>query len=80
MASLPGEIRNIGVGTIRSKYYGLNGSVISDNNPRNCDFYVFLPQTKCGFTFKSYNSVAKEISLIKFPYCDSFLCDFCYCR
>ena len=51
VASLPGEIRNIGVGTIRSKYYGLNGSVISDNNPRNCDFYDFFTTNKMWLYF-----------------------------
>ena len=36
------------------------GSVIDDNNPRNCDFYVFIPQSKCGVTLKSYNFVARD--------------------
>ena len=38
----------------------LTNSMSGDNNPRNCDFYVFVPQSKCGVTFKSYNSVARD--------------------
>ena len=45
----------------------LTNSMSGDNNPRNCDFYGFVPQSKCGVTFKSYFFVAREISLIMLP-------------